>query len=115
MARRELTKAARDDDDASAVRLHRPGERARAGVQRDAVPQHIADHAFGQAREQGDALAQRRGEGDLAPHGALGDGGDALAHPGEGRELVNAFLADQRRIHVRDQKALPIDGQAAGR
>ncbi len=65
------------------------------------------DHGLGQAGKQRDALAQRRREGNLAPHRPLGDGGDALADSGEGGKFVDAFLTDQRRIHIRDQEALP--------
>jgi tRNA dimethylallyltransferase len=102
----ELAKAARHDDDARSAGPHRPRKRARAGVEPDAVSQHIADDARRQAGEQRDALAQRRLERDLAPHRALGDRGDAIPHAGICRELVDAFLADQRRIHVGDQEAL---------
>ncbi len=27
--------------------------------------------------------------------------------PGDGRKFVDAFLADQGRVHIRDQEALP--------
>ena len=68
-----------------------------------------------QAGQQGDALAQRRLESDLAAHGALGDGGDVVADAGESGEFVDAFLADQRRIHVGDQQPLGARRRAAGR
>jgi tRNA dimethylallyltransferase len=104
---RELAKAARNDGDVSAVRAHRLHEHTGAGTQRDAVFEHIQDHALGQTSQQGDALAQRGREGNLAPHRPLGDGGDAVADPGEGGKLVDAFLADERRVHIRNQQALP--------
>ena len=69
------------------------------------------DYGLGQAGEQGDALAQRRRERHLASHRPLGDRGDARADPGEIRKLVDAFLTDQSRIHIRHQKALPAMGK----
>ena len=81
------------------------------GLSRDAVFEHFVNHGFRQAGEQGDALAQSRRERDLAAHRPLGDGGDAPADPGDIREFVDAFLADQRRIHICDQEALPATGE----
>ena len=69
--------------------------------------QHILDHALGQAGKQRYALAQSGREGHLAPHRPLGDGGDALADPGESRKFIDAFLPDQRRIHIREHQPLP--------
>ena len=69
--------------------------------------QHVLDHRLRHASKQGDALAQRRRELNLASHRPLGDGGDAVADPGEIRKFVDAFLADQRRVHIRDHEALP--------
>ncbi len=101
----ELTKAARDDGDPRPARPHGPRERAGAGAERDAVPQHLGDHALRQSGKQRDALAQSRLEGDLAAHRPLGDRRHAVADAGIGRQFVDAFLADQGRIHVGDQKA----------
>ncbi len=67
--------------------------------------QSRVDRGLRQAREQADAPAQGRLEGDVAAHRLLGDRGHMLADPGEGGELVDAFLADQGRIHVGDQEA----------
>ena len=75
-------------------------------IERDAVFQHIPDHRLGQSLKQRHALAQRWRKRNLAPHRPLGDGGDAVADPSEIRKFVDAFLADQGRIHVRHQKAL---------
>ena len=80
-------------------------------IERDALSQHLVDDVSGRSGEQRDALAQGRRESDLAAHRPLGDRGDALADPGEIRKLVDAFLTDQRRIHVRDQKALSREGE----
>jgi tRNA dimethylallyltransferase len=103
---RELAKAARNDGDVSAIRAHRLHEHTGSGTQRDAVFEHVLDHGLGQTSQQGDALAQRGREGNLAPHRPLGDGGDAVADPGEGGKLVDAFLADERRVHIRNHEAL---------
>ena len=54
-----------------------------------------------------DALAQGRRERHLAAHRPLGDRGDALSDPGDICKFVDAFLPDQRRIHIRDQQAFP--------
>jgi tRNA dimethylallyltransferase len=103
----KLAKAARNDGDVGAIRAHCLNEPARARIERDAVFQHVVDNCLGQASEQRDALTQGWRKGNLAPHRPLGDGGDAVADTGEGRKFVDAFLADQGRIHIRDQEALP--------
>ena len=66
--------------------------------------------AAGKFGEQRDALAQGRFEGDFAAHRALGDFGDFRADARRVREFVDAFLPDQRRIHVGDQQALGAPG-----
>ena len=103
---RELAKAARNDRDSRAPRLHCPDERARAGIERDAVAQDLCDHALWQSGEQRDPLAKRGLEGDLAAHRPFGDFRHLFANAGESRELVDAFLTDQRRVHVGDEEAL---------
>jgi len=104
----ELAKVARDDGDPGAAGTHRPRERARSGVEGDPVSKHCFDHAFRQAAQQRDALAQGRLEGDLAAHRPLGDPGDMRADADKGRKLVDAFLPDQGRIHVgHDEFLLP--------
>jgi tRNA dimethylallyltransferase len=104
---RELAKAARDDGDIGAVRSHCLNERARAGIERDALLEHLADDRLGKPGEQRDALAQRRRERHFSTHRSLGDRRDANAYSHDIRKFIYAFLADQRRIHIRDQKALP--------
>ncbi len=88
-----------------AARLHRPHQGARARVEGDAA-EHLGNHARGQAGEQRHPLAQRRFKRDLAAHRPLGDGRDAGADAGAGREFVDAFLTDEGRIRVGDQQAL---------
>ncbi len=107
----ELAKAARDDGDMGASRPHRPDKRPGAGIEGDAVSQRLGDDALREAGDQGDALAQGRLEGDLALHRPLGDPRHLLAHAGAGRQFVDAFLADKRRVHVRDQEALQAPGE----
>ena len=68
-----------------------------------------------QIREQADPFAQGALEFDLAAHRALGDRGDMRADADRGGEFVDAFLPDQRRIHVGDQQALGARRRAAGR
>ena len=92
----ELAKAARDDGDGGASRPHCLDKRAGAGIQGVTISQYVGNDAFGQSREQLDPLAQSRLECDLSPHRALGDLSDLRARTGVSRELVDAFLADQR-------------------
>ena len=62
-------------------------------------------------REQRDALAQRRLEGDLAAHGALGDRGHLLLQADEIGEFVDAFLADHGGVHVGEEQLLAPAGR----
>ena len=94
------------------VRPHRLRQRPRAAIQRDPVGSTSSITAPA-GRQQRDALAQGRLEGDLAAHGPLGDRGDRSRARRSGK-FVDAFLADQRRIHVGDQQALAAL-RAAGR
>jgi tRNA dimethylallyltransferase len=104
---RELAEAPGDDGDIPPICPHRLNERAGSRAQCDACLEHVVDDRCRQAGEEGDALPQSRSERDVAAHRPLRDGGDAVADPGESREFIDAFLADQGRIHVRNQKALP--------
>ena len=108
----ELRKATRNNRDIGAARAHGLDQGPRSRRQDDAGRQHARDDAFGQAGQKGDALAQRRLEGDFAAHGALGDGGDRRADARFGGEFVDAFLADQRRVHIGDEQFLgaPLHG-----
>ncbi len=73
-----------------------------------------------QALQHADPLQQRAFELKLAAHGPLGDLGDLGLLAGKVGQLVQAFAADDGRIHVGDQQALApvrcghegdIDGQ----
>ncbi len=79
---------------------------AGAGIGNDALGEAAADRVLVEAGQQGDPLAERRLEVELSLHGALGDLGNLALEAGEIGKLVEAFLADDRRIHVRDQQAL---------
>ncbi len=63
------------------------------------------------APQQRHALPQGGLEGQFAPHGALGDGGDLGPEPGEIRQLVDTFLVDDRGVHVGQQQALAAPGR----
>src|SRR5260370_191703 len=58
-----------------------------------------------QALQHGDAFAQGGLEVQLAAHGALGDLGDLVLHPGEIGQFVDALAADDGGVHVGDQQA----------
>ena len=64
----------------------------------------------GRPSSSADALAQGRLEGDLAAHGALGDGGDVGFQAGIVGELVDAFLLDHGGIHVGEEQLLAAVG-----
>ena len=85
---------------------HRLHQRAGAGGERDALGQHRVDDAGREAFQKRDALTQGGFEGDLAAHRPLGDGGDVVLESGEIGEFVDAFLADERGIHVGQQQRL---------
>ena len=53
------------------------------------------------------SLPQRTGEIQFALHRPLGDARHLFLETGIIGELVDAFLADDRRIHVRDEQPLP--------
>ena len=60
--------------------------------------------AFFEPFEQGDTLAQRAFELQLATHCPLGNVGNAILDPGEIGQFVDAFLPDHGRIHVGDEQ-----------
>lgn len=102
--------AARDEGGVAAIRADRLDQLAPARRQRDAVADDFADDRKRHALQQGDALAQGRFELDLATHGTLGDFSDMFLQAHDGGQLVDAFLADHRRIHIGEEQRL-----AAGR
>ena len=60
--------------------------------------------AFRLAFEQGDTLAQRRREIQLAVHGAVGDVGDARRDADQIGHLVEHLVLDRGQFHVGDQQ-----------
>jgi len=102
----EEGKAARDERAGRAMRAHGRGERAAPRRLDDALAIDLFQRGERQALEQSDTLLQRRLEGDLAAHRALGDRGDLRLDAEFGGELVDAFLLDDRRVHVGDEELL---------
>ena len=89
---------------------HGGDQRAAARRKRDVLFDHVVDRLDRQALEQRHPLAQRRLEGNIAAHRALGDGRDLLLQSGIVGQFVEAFLADHGRIHVGEQQRLaPIN------
>ena len=88
------------------LRAHGRDQFAAARRRRDALCQHLVDHADRQILQQRHALAQRRLELDFAAHRAFGDGGDMRLQAGEIGQFVDAFLADHGGIHVGQKKLL---------
>jgi len=89
-----------------AIGAHGRHQFAASGRQRDAAVDHLGDDADGQALEQADAFPQRRLEGDLAIHGARGDGRHPVLQSHFGRQFVDALLTDHGGIHVGDEDLL---------
>ena len=88
-------------------RRHGAHQDPRPGVEAHAIVVALLQHPLRQPREQRDPGVERALEIELAPHRRFGDRGDLRLHPGEVRQLVDALNANDRRIHVRDQEALP--------
>ena len=75
----------------------------------------MVDHPRVEALEQGDAGVERGLEIELAAHRPLGHRRDLGLEPGIIGELVDAFDADHRRIHVGDEQPLAAARARAGR
>ena len=102
----EAAEAARDEQAIGAVRAHRPHQRPGAGREADALGVAAVDHLRVEALQQGDAGVERGLEIELAAHRLLGDRCDLGPEAGIIGELVDAFDADHRRIHVGDEQPL---------
>ena len=98
--------SAGDERRVGAGRAHRGDQGFRAGHDLDALGEQALHDIGGEPLEEQHALAQRRLEGDLAAHGALGDRRDLVARADLGRQLVDAFLLDQGGVHVGDEQFL---------
>ncbi len=101
----EKGEAAGNERGIGAIGAHGRDQGLRAGRESHALGQYGLDDRDRQAGEQSHALTQRRLERELAAHGPFRDLGDRLANPGEFGELVDAFLADHRRIHIGEEQA----------
>ena len=76
-------------------------ELLRAGRDDDCGLEALED-VGGDTLEERDARLQAGCEVELAVHCALGDGRDLVLDADEGRDLIDDFLLDQRRVHVED-------------
>lgn len=104
--RGEQGEAAGDQGGIGPMRAHGLHQRPSAGSQGDALFDRLVHHAGVEPGKQGDALAQRRLEGDLAAHGAFGDFRHHVLEPDEIGQFIDAFLADHGRIHIGEQQLL---------
>ena len=102
----EGDEAASHEDRSRAADPHRADQRRGAGVRNDPFRQTAADRFLVEPGKESHALAKCRLEVQFALHGALGDLGDLALQAGEIGELIEAFLADDGRIHVSDEQAL---------
>jgi hypothetical protein len=102
----EKREAAGYEGRVSPMSAHRPDECAAARRQSNALGNDFRDDLHVKVLEQGDAFAQSGLEGYFAAHGAFRYCGDMGLHADEIGELVDAFLADHGRIHVRQEKSL---------
>ena len=93
-ARRKEREPARHQQRMRAMRLHRGGQRTRAGIQGDAFAIGCLERRQFQPLEHGDPSRQCAFEIKLAPHRPFGDRRDLGLEPGKIRQLVEAFLTD---------------------
>ncbi len=105
-ARREDGEAAGDQNGIGPMGAHGLDQGPPAGGQSDALLDRLVHHAGVEPGKQGDALAQRRFESDLAAHGAFGDFRDHVLQADEIGQFIDAFLADHGGIHVGEQQLL---------
>ena len=102
----EGDEAASHEDRPRPADPHRPDQSRGAGVRNDPFRQAAADRFLVEPGKERHALAKRCLEVQLALHGALGDLRDLALEAGEIGKLIEAFLADDGRIHVGDEQAL---------
>ena len=100
----EQGEAARRQRGRGTMRPHGADQVGGAGLQRDPVD-HPRRGRDIESSQESDTFAKRGIERDLAAHRALRDGRHRRSHAGGLRELVDAFLVDDRRIHVGDEEA----------
>ena len=98
-----------DYDGVRAMCSHRRNEGTRTGHERDTLFDDRVDIRLWSPLQKRHPLALRVLEVDLPAHRPLRDRRDPLADAGHVRQLVDAFLLDQGRVHVGDQKRTPAD------
>ena len=106
-ARREERESTRHEQRMSAMRLHRGGQRTRAGIQRDPFAIGRLKRRQSQPLEHGHPRRQRTFEIKLAAHRPFGDRRDLGLEPGKIRQLVEAFLTDDGWRQAEPQHPLP--------
>ena len=102
----DLDEPAGDQPDRPAAGGHLGDRARRAGRELD-LGEHVLEDRDGQTGERRDALVQRRGEVELAAHGALGDLGDQLLGARAGGEHLDDLTGDERGVDVHDEEAAP--------
>lgn len=89
------------------ARAHGLDQRLSARGNLDPFIKTTPQDPFVEAREKANSLPQCARKIQFALHRPLRDSGDLLLEASEIGEFVDAFLADDRRIHVSDQQPLP--------
>jgi hypothetical protein len=111
--RDDLAEAARDEAHGPAGRVH--GLDELAGARREGDPRaHLVEHTDVQAGQRGHALAQARGEVELAAHRPLGHRGHLLPRARVLGEQLDDLGRDERGVDVGDQEPDAVDGKGAG-
>ena len=101
---REEGEPAGDQHGHRALRLHRLHQCLRAGIQRNARIIGVLQRFEVEPLQHGHAGCQRALEIQLAPHGTFCDRGHFRFQTSEIRQFIEAFLSDNRGIHVGDQQ-----------
>ena len=101
----EEAEAAGDQDALDAPGVHRVGHLAGTLGQPDAAVIDLLQRGFRQPLEHADPLAERGLEIKFAAHRPFGDGGDLILDADGVSQFVDAFVFDDRGVHVRDQQA----------
>ena len=92
------------EDGATSLAAQGCHQRTRALDRLDSLVEALRDRAFLEPFEQGDTLAQRAFELQLATHCPLGNVGNAILQPCKIGQFVDTFLPDHGRVHVGDEQ-----------
>ena len=103
----ERQKSTRDQEATRAARPHRLNQGLRAGRHIDALVETTPHLALIDARKEANPVPQCPPEVDIAAHGRVRDARHPILETSEVSQLVDAFLVDDRRIHVSDQQLSP--------